>query len=120
MLQRENELRRSEAIQNRFGEAEMSGSTDWIKVAAEVQKEVLIEFDIKPTEEALLAYRNAANNHGISLYVKYNRCREGDLKVGMDAPDISLISIDGTIERTPLLAHHRLDRPLIVVAGSIS
>mmetsp|Transcript_47123 Transcript_47123/g.52685 ORF Transcript_47123/g.52685 Transcript_47123/m.52685 type:complete len:122 (-) Transcript_47123:505-870(-) len=121
MLKRENELRRSDAIQERFSKAEMSGNTDWIEVATMVQKEVLTEFNIEPTEKALLAYRNAANNHGISLYVKYNRARKGDLRVGMAAPDVSLVSIDsGLAERTTLLSYQRSDRPLIIVAGSIS
>ena len=100
MLKRENELRQSEKVQHRFAVAEMSGSSDWIQVASEVQKEVLVEFDIEPTEDALFAYRNAANSHDISLYVKYNRAREGDLKVGMYAPDVSLIDINGPAERT--------------------
>merc|ERR1712176_234736 len=97
-----------------------SGSKDWMEVAAEVQKEVLVEYDIEPTEKALFAYRNAANKHGISLYVKYNRAREGDLKVGMNAPNVSLIGINGRAEQTSLLANQKADRPLVIIAGSIS
>lgn len=120
MLKRENELRLSEDTQRRFAEAERSGSKDWIDVAREIQKGILIEFNIEPTERALLAYRCAANKHGISLYVIYNRAREGELKVGSDAVDVSLVTVDDKFTRTSLLAHQKLDRPLIVVAGSFS
>ncbi|KAL7541479.1 hypothetical protein ACHAWF_006943, partial [Thalassiosira exigua] len=87
MLKRENELRLSDDVQRRFEEAERSGAeTDWIEVASEVQKELLREFGVAESEDALNAYRCAANKHGVSLYVKYNRAREGDLQVGSTAP----------------------------------
>ena len=121
MLKRENELRLSQAVQKRFEEAERSGSkTDWIEVATQVQLEVLKEFNI--AESALHAYRCAANKHGLSLYVKYNRAREGSLKVGAPAPDVSLVSLkddDSTCVQSLLDVQH-VDRPLIIVAGSIS
>jgi len=120
MLKRENDLRLSNAVQRRFAEAERSGSTDWIEVAGEVQKEVLVEFNVKPTEEALYAYRCAANNYGISLYVKHNRSHEGLLKVGSEAPDVALFSCDINPTQTSLLAHQKIDHPLIVIAGSLS
>lgn len=98
------------------------GSTDWIEVATEVQKEVLGEFHIPPTDEMLHAYRKAANKYGISLHVKHNRAREGDLKVGMKAPDVPLVRVDGgaSEQTTSLLSHHNSARPLVIVAGSLS
>ncbi|KAL7546302.1 hypothetical protein ACHAWF_009631, partial [Thalassiosira exigua] len=70
MLKRENDLRLSDAVQRRFEEAERSGAkTDWIEVACEVQKEVLREFGVSGSEDALNAYRCAANKHKVSLYV---------------------------------------------------
>ena len=127
MLERENELRRSESVQRRFAKAELSGSTNWIEVAGKVQKEVLDEFGVEPTEAALLAYRCAANNKGISLYVKHNRAREGNLKVGDDAPDVPLVRVGVgggacavKLDETSLLALQRSDRPLVVIGGSIS
>ena len=120
MLKRENELRLSKDVQRRFEEAERSGSTgDWMEVASEVQKEVLAEFNVP--EKALNAYRCAANKHGISLYVKYNRAREGGLRVGAKAPDVAVASIekDGSIRSHPLLECQQSDRPLVIIAGSI-
>merc|ERR1719379_1719711 len=108
MLHRENKLRTSEAVQKRFARAERSESTDWLDVATEVQKELLEEFHITPTDKMLHAYRVAANKHGISLYVKYNRAREGTLKVGKKAPDVPLVRVDGnpSIHTTWLLSNH--------------
>mmetsp|Transcript_7207 Transcript_7207/g.10496 ORF Transcript_7207/g.10496 Transcript_7207/m.10496 type:complete len:122 (+) Transcript_7207:1280-1645(+) len=121
MLKRENELRLSQDVQKRFEEAERSGSkTDWIEVATQVQLEVLREFNV--AESSLHAYRCAANKHGLSLYVKYNRAREGSLKVGAPSPDVSLISLedDGTTRLQSLIDVQKADRPLVIVAGSIS
>lgn len=120
MLERENELRVSEEVQLRFEEAERSGSTtDWIEVATEVQKEVLREFNV--AQEALHAYRCAANKHQVSLYVKYNRARQGDLKVGSQAPDVPVGSIEnGGSSLQSLLGAQHMDRPLVIIAGSLS
>ncbi len=120
MLKRENELRLSSDVQKRFEEAERSGDkSDWIEVAEAVQLEVLREFSVP--EMALDAYRCAAIKHGISLCVKHNRAREGNLQVGSIAPDISLISVehDGLTRTQSLLDLQPNGRPLIIIAGSL-
>ena len=121
MLKRENELRLSQSVQKRFEDAERSGSkTDWIEVAEQIQLEVLREFNVSP--KALNAYRCAANDHDISLYVKYNRARKGDLEVGSKAPDVDLIQLenDGNTRAHSIVEMQRAGRPLVIVAGSIS
>lgn len=121
MLRRENELRLSEDVQKRFEDAERSGSTtDWIEVASEVQKEILREFNV--SENALHAYRCAANKHGVSLYVKYNRARKGDLEIGSQAPNVPVVSVesDGSTSSVSLVELQMKNRPLVVIAGSIS
>ena len=120
MLKRENELRLGLDVQKRFEEAERSGAkSDWMEVAAAVQLELLREFSV--SEDALDAYRCAAIKHGISLYVKYNRAREGYLQVGSLAPNISLISVqhDGSTRSQLLLDNRPTSRPLIIIAGSL-
>ena len=120
MLKRENELRLSEDVQRRFEEAEKSGSnTDWIEVASQVQHEVLREYNV--SENALHAYRCAANKYGVSLYVKYNRAREGDLGVGSQAPDVPIVSLDnaGKTCSQSLLQLQTENQPLVIVAGSL-
>ena len=122
MLKRENELRLSDEVQRRFAEAERSGTTDWIEVACSVQKEVLREYNVDFSECTLHAYRCAANKHQVSLYVKHNRAREGDLRVGSNAPNVSVVSIEenGSTRSQPLLEFQQRDRPLVVIAGSLS
>ncbi len=120
MLKRENEVRLSHSVQKRFREAERSGSkSDWIEVATAVQLELLREFNVP--EKALHAYRCAAKKHGISLYVKYNRAREGYLQVGSKAPNISLISLEnnGFTRSQSLFDTQPTDRPLVIIAGSL-
>lgn len=120
MLRREDELRLSHDVQKRFEEAERSGAeSDWIEVAEAVQLEVIREFGL--SEKALYAYRCAAIKHGVSLYVKFNRAREGDLQVGSIAPNISLISVehDGTTRSQSFLDTQPSGRPLIIIAGSL-
>lgn len=120
MLERENELRLSESVQVQFAEAERSSHSDWIEVASELQRKVLREFGV--SERALHAYRCAANKHGISLYVKNNRARKGALVVGSDVPDVSVVSVgaDGVEDTKSILQFQKPDRPLVIVAGSLS
>jgi len=52
----------------------------------------------------------------ISLYRKYNRCRDGPLQVGDAAPNVHLHRLDGT----ELKLHELMQgsRKLVVIAGS--
>lgn len=148
MLERENELRLSESAQVQFAEAERSNHSDWIEVACEIQRQVLREFGV--SERALHAYRCAANKHGISLYVsaldhschaktnsgivslitriietikvKHNRARGGNLVVGSPVPDVSVVSVgaDGVEDTKSIIQFQKQDRPLVIIAGSIS
>lgn len=121
MLERENELRLSDKAQKQFAEAERSGSsTDWIEVASGLQKQVLKEWGV--SEHALHSYRCAANRHGISLYVKHNRARRGNLIVDSPVPDVPVVSIAGNSnhESKSLLDFQQKDRPLVIIAGSLS
>ena len=73
MLQREEELRWSEAVQQRFTAAEASGTSEWMDVAREVQQQVLKEFHYFPLV-SLHALRLAAQQHPeIPMYIRENR-----------------------------------------------
>ena len=111
-------MRLSPAVQLRFSAAETSGGGDWLDVAAEVQAEVLREFGIAPTPKALRGLRLAAPRIGLSLYVRHNRARRGDLEVGDDAPDVALVDLEG--RRVRLGEYQKKGRPLVVLAGSYS
>jgi hypothetical protein len=120
MLQREEELRWSEAVQQRFTAAEASGTSEWMDVAREVQLEVLKEFHYEEDSlVALHAFRLAAQKYPeISMYIRENRARAGTLVVGDDAPNVQVVALNGTTTR--LLDYSNGDRPLVVVAGSYS
>jgi hypothetical protein len=48
--------------------------------------------------------------------LRYDQRREGDLRVGVPAPDISLVALDG---RTPVRIADSIGRqPLVIVFGS--
>ena len=48
--------------------------------------------------------------------LRYDQRREGDLKVGHKAPDVTLLALDGT---TRVRLHERLGaRPLVLIFGS--
>lgn len=50
--------------------------------------------------------------------IRYDRRREGELRVGMRAPDLELVAPDST-PRVRLLGARR-DRPLVLVFGSFT
>ena len=93
MLLRENELRLSLTIQNRYRE---KGYDFYFEITESLQKQVAKEFALDEVTgmnylqcaESLVAH-NAAwlqEVREISLYRKYNRCHDGNLKVGDVAP----------------------------------
>lgn len=146
MLRRENELRLSEETQRRYAEAEQSGLHDWMRVTEKLQeqvcREIIPEIDLATALRILRGaqalYPSDAEVLSIPLYVKYNRNRQGDLREGQPAPNVTLHDIRG--KAVPLLdagrcgaastlaalrgdahahAHaHAARRPLLVCAGS--
>jgi hypothetical protein len=117
MLQREEELRLSVAVQQRFTVAEASGHSEWMDVAREVQEQVLSEFGY--SHMLLHALRVVAQSHPtIPMYIRENRARAGELSVGDDAPNVQVVALDGSAKH--VLDHSNKDRPLVVIAGSYS
>jgi len=125
---------------------ETSETTDWMEVTAEMQTK-LIEghlvahaadlmadavFREQSIEVGLHMLRNAANIfpgnpllETIPLYRRHNRAKKGNMSVGDKAVDVVLArgssgSDAAEFEFTSLLAQAAPDRPLVVMAGSIS
>ena len=137
MLRREDELRRSPEYQKEMEAAEESANTEWMDVVSGIQNRVVAEAneDDKPepiyTVEEL---REAASRHpDIAHWVKFNRARQGDLKEGDEAPDMTMRNLDES--ETTLLQGPRKkakvesnedgdakskSKPTVVVAGSLS
>jgi hypothetical protein len=54
--------------------------------------------------------------HNLSLYVRHNRARQGNLQIGDRAIDIDLLNMNGQF--LSLLSHSHPNRPLLIIAGS--
>jgi hypothetical protein len=61
-------------------------------------------------------YSNDDEFHQLSLYVRHNRAQQGHLKIGDQAIDIQLLTMNG--EFVSLLSHCHPNRPLLIIAGS--
>ena len=153
VLRRENEARLSPETQARFAAVGEVGD-GWLEVVEALQREVAVACGL--TERVgVAAMRNAerlldpihhAEIREISLYRKYNRCKDGDLDVGDAAPDVLVAGLGGeggeggegpglaagtapavggcgahATPRSPsLFDFGRPGRPLVVFAGSYS
>ena len=145
MLQRENDLRLSSKTQHAFKSAaaaarrnqnsEYTGGSAWLEVVEDLQRQVATEFGLSE-KVGLDALRNAEsilrNNpqdlidvKKISLYRKYNRCRDGNLSVGDFSPNAPLVRVcvdDDRQDYTNASVHGLLSlspkMPLVLLVGS--
>eukprot|EP00808_Paulinella_micropora_P024232 g71857.t1 len=122
MLLRERELRLSPETQALF---DLTGGGSCDGVYLDVQGQVAQEFGLSE-EAGIYAIRTVAARFpndkellSIPYYVRYNRSRQGKLQVGDAAPDAApLLRLDG--RPCKLSTFGGVERPLVVVAGSIS
>ncbi|CAF3420727.1 unnamed protein product [Rotaria socialis] len=61
-------------------------------------------------------YANDNEFHNLSFYVRHNRAKQGNLRVGDEAIDIQLLNMNG--EFKSLLSYFNPNRPLLILAGS--
>jgi len=134
MLQRENEIRLSDEIQMKYEEM----VEKYVEITEQLQKKVLIEFGFEGNEKELECYRSALEMYPqqkeelkpLVYYYKYNRSRDGELKVGETVPLSSVLvtSLEGTTE-LPLSSFFTTTvtgdtsatpLPLVICAGSIT
>jgi len=132
MLKRESELRLSPEAQVRYDDVVDETFED---VAEEVQRRVLAEagFDRSPRSllmlrSALSVFKNDDEIQGIPFYNRFNRSKVGDLDIGSDVPDASLVSLDDGKSLT--LSQYYEQRcaelgsapvlPMVIVGGSFS
>lgn len=141
LLHREAALRKSSKVQDDMEMAEESVQTEWMDVIAALQRSIVDEHNstlsgkgtagatrnLEMSAISVTDLRIAALRHPeVAFWVKYNRARRGDLKVGDEAPDVPLRrAVDGT--ETYLLAPKgdssasiTTNTPLVVFAGSLS
>jgi len=123
MLKREDELRLSPEVQLLFA----NPGFDTIHVASQVQEQVVKEFGYENVEEAVTMIRCAPKLYPeseevckIPHYIKFNRSKQGDMKIGDIAPNSNLAFLDGKTTRL----HQYIDtfmnngKPIVINAGS--
>ena len=101
-----------------FTRAESSGESEWMDVATLIQRTVVREFGFDDNAETLLKYRVAASKSDTPLQVRYNRAREGDLRLGDPVVDVKLRSLSNA--EVGLASFTKPGRPLVVLSGSHS
>lgn len=120
---REEQLRLSPEVQAAYTAAEVDSSdSDWLLVTEELQRRVVREFGATDENEAatLCALRRAAldNEEFVPLYVRFQRARLGQLRIGNAVADCELMKIDGGV--TSLENELRPESTTCVLAGSYS
>jgi hypothetical protein len=111
--------------------AEESVDSEWMNVVENLQHRIIQESQmengdsIDVSDITIRDLREAALRHPeIAFWVKYNRARRGNLRVGDSAPNVSVRrAIDGKL--TSLLARPSTDagnasHRTVIVAGSLS
>ena len=61
-------------------------------------------------------YSDDKEFHDLSLYVRHNRARKGNLQVGDRAIDIQLLNMNNQF--VSLLSYSHPHQPLLIIAGS--
>ena len=61
-------------------------------------------------------YSNDDEFRQLSLYVRHNRARQGNLQIGDRAIDMDLLNMNGQF--VSLLSHSHPNHPLLLIAGS--
>ncbi|CAF1619515.1 unnamed protein product, partial [Didymodactylos carnosus] len=124
MLIREDELRRSPEIQERYAQAEISNDQSWLDVTHDLQKQIIKEFGLEDEmDDALNCLRCATQIYpdlkDIPLYIRNNRARDGDLHVGSIAPDTPIIKLDGSESRL-FDSLEQTEQSTVIISGSYS
>ena len=133
LLQKEDQTRKSELIQQLFEEVEKSVDTEWMQVASKIQFDIVKEYLLlqrerdpskkvtqKSVEEGVRQLRNAARRHPeIAHYVKFNRARNCPINIGDIVPDIVMAQASNM--ENVMLLHQCIPKPyMVLVAGSLS
>lgn len=126
MLRRENELRLCAETQEKFKAVSSQKKPDgWLSVVEQLQRQVCKEFGLSEIV-GLTALRcaqdllpNDPDVNEISLYRKYNRCRDGNLKVFDKLPtNVKLVHFNSQDEVLMNDVLVQSSTPTVVFAGS--
>jgi len=127
----EDELRASEHWQNQYS---CSDNLKWFKsVTHQIQSRALIdngfedvlERGINALNRARYEYRDDPSMNKLTVYMRHDRSKMGHLQPGDPVPNVPLLTIDGKSIKfhdyiNSLKSSNGKDKPLFVIAGSIS
>ncbi|CAF1194192.1 unnamed protein product [Adineta steineri] len=127
LLIKEEQLRLSPETQQLLSSIEDRNDIDWMDIIAHLQTELIketigqdaTEDEIQHGLRILRSAHQLYNNdefHNLSLYVRHNRARKGNLEIGCHAIDIELLDLNNKF--VSLLSYCHSNRPLLIIAGS--
>ncbi|CAF1363640.1 unnamed protein product [Rotaria magnacalcarata] len=121
-------MRLSEETQQLLSSIEDRKDIDWMDIIADLQMKLIknaigadateheIRYGLRIFRSAHQLYSYDTEFHNLSLYVRYNRAKQGNLHIGDSAVDIQLLNIHGQF--VSLLSYFHFNRPLLIIAGS--
>ncbi|CAF3189164.1 unnamed protein product [Rotaria sp. Silwood2] len=128
LLMKEEQIRLSRETQQLLSSIEDRKDMDWMDVIADLQTNLIkeaigqdatedeIQCGLRIFRSAHQLYSNDNKFHNLSLYVRHNRAKQGNLRIGDSAIDIQLLNMNG--EFVSLLSYFHSNRPLLIIAGS--
>ncbi|CAF1433075.1 unnamed protein product [Rotaria sp. Silwood1] len=128
LLIKEEQIRLSQETQQLLSNIEDRKDIDWMDVIADLQTNLIkeaigedateeeIQCGLRIFRSAHQLYANDDEFHNLSLYVRHNRAKQGNLHIGDSAMDVKLLNING--EFVSLLSYFQSNRPLLIIAGS--
>jgi len=122
MLARENELRLSPLAQECFAQIAERHSM-FNSYVTELQQSVCREFGVDPSvgveliRSAVSLFPDDKELQQIPHYVKFNRCKRGDLRPGDAIADARVTSMDGS-QQLQLAQLLQNDGPVVLLGGS--
>ncbi|CAM4837810.1 unnamed protein product [Rotaria magnacalcarata] len=128
LLIQEEQIRLSQETQQLLANIEDRKDIDWMDIVTDLQTELIkkaigedatqdeIQYGLHIFRSAHQLYGRDPEFHNLSLYVRHNRAKQGNLKLGDQAVDVRLLNTNG--EFVSLLSHCHPNRPLLILAGS--
>ena len=141
LLRREAALRKSKKVKEDMEKAEASAESEWMDVIDQLQQSIVDDYlmtqsnqscdgtVVRPTISVIELRLAALRHPGVAFWVKYNRARQSDLRIGEKGPNVPLRrAMDGTktslLEANPVpvatAAPQSREKPIVVFAGSLS
>ncbi|CAF4089627.1 unnamed protein product [Rotaria sp. Silwood2] len=115
LLIQEEKIRLRQETQQLLLSIEDRKDIDWIDIIADLQSK-LIKNAIREDAIEHEIQCDLSEFHNLSLYVRHNRAKQGDLRIDDLAVDIQLLNMNSQF--VSLLSYFNSNRPLSIIAGS--